>query len=67
MSQEVFMGKKIEREAERLEQETGIDFKKYRNPETVEKISDLISFHQQTTAFLLKYTAIFLIIYLIFK
>ena len=56
------MGKMIEKEAERLEKETGIDFKKYRNPETVEKISDLISFHQQTTAFVLKYTAIFLII-----
>ena len=56
------MGKKIEREAERLEQETGIDFKKYRNPETVEKISDLISFHSQANAFLLRYTAIFLII-----
>ena len=56
------MGKKIEREAERLEKETGIDFKKYRNPETVEKISDLIGFHQHATAFLLKYTAIFLII-----
>ena len=56
------MGKKIEREAERLEKETGIDFKKYRNPETVEKISDLIGFHQQATAFVLKYTAIFLVI-----
>ena len=56
------MGKIIEKEAERLEQETGIDFKKYRNPETVEKISDLIGFHQQATAFVLKYTAIFLII-----
>jgi hypothetical protein len=56
------MGKMIEREAMRLEKETGIDFKKYRNPETVEKISDLIGFHQQATAFVLKYTAIFLII-----
>jgi hypothetical protein len=62
MGQEVFMGKKIEKEAERLEKETGIDFKKYRSPETVEKISDLISFYQQTTTFVLKYTAIFLII-----
>lgn len=56
------MGKMIEKEAERLEKETGIDFKKYRNPETVEKISDLISFPGQSAAFLFKYTAIFLII-----
>lgn len=56
------MGKKIEREAERLEKETGIDFKKYRNPEIVEKISDLISFHSQATASLLGYTALFLVI-----
>jgi len=56
------MGKMIEKEAARLEQETGIDFKKYRNPETVEKISDLIGFHQQATGFVLRYTAIFLII-----
>lgn len=56
------MGKKIEREAERLEKETGIDFKRYLNPETVEKISDLIGFHQQATGFVLRYTAIFLII-----
>lgn len=56
------MGKMIEKEAERLERETGIDFKKYRNPEIVEKISDLISFHSQATAFLLRYTAIFLVI-----
>lgn len=60
--QEVSMSRKIEREAERLEKETGIDFKKYRNPETVEKISDLIGFHQQAIGFVLRYTAIFLII-----
>ncbi|NIM17783.1 MAG: hypothetical protein GTO45_37885 [Candidatus Aminicenantes bacterium] len=56
------MNKKIEREAERLAQKTGIDFKKYRNPEIVKRISDLIGFHNQTTAFLLKYTGLFLII-----
>lgn len=56
------MSRKIEQEAVRLEQETGIDFKKYQNPEILEKISDLISFHSQTTAFLLGYTALFLAI-----
>jgi hypothetical protein len=56
------MGKMIEKEAERLEQETGIDFKKYRNPEMVEKISDLIGFYRQTNAYMFRYTAILLII-----
>ncbi|MGD2090193.1 MAG: hypothetical protein PVH61_28710 [Candidatus Aminicenantes bacterium] len=54
------MGKMIEKEAERLEQETGIDFKKYRNPEMVEKISDLIGFYRQTNAYMLRYTTILL-------
>jgi hypothetical protein len=62
MSQEVLMSTTIEKEAERLEKETGIDFKTYRNPEMVEKISHLIGFYRRTNILMIRYTTILLAI-----
>ncbi|UCH93002.1 MAG: hypothetical protein JSV88_22300 [Candidatus Aminicenantes bacterium] len=56
------MSIKFEIEAERLEKETGIDFKKYRNPEMVKKISHLIGFYRQTNTLMMRYIIILLVI-----
>lgn len=56
------MGKKIERAADRLAEETGIDFKKYQKSEIVEKISDLTGFVGQSGGIMFRRYAILLII-----
>lgn len=56
------MGNKIEQAAERLSRETGIDFKKYRKPELVEKISDLIGFTGQAGGIMFRRYAVLLVI-----
>lgn len=60
------MGKKTERKGDLLSRKTGIDFKKYRKPELVEKIGDLIGFIGNIRTILLTHYVILLIIYLIF-
>jgi hypothetical protein len=56
------MNKKVGIESARIIKETGIDFIKYQNQELGEKIDNLIGFYQLATVYLLKYTAIFLLI-----
>ena len=56
------MGKKIEREGERLSRETGIDFKKYYKSGFVEKIGELIGFIGSIRSIFLGYYAVLLVI-----
>lgn len=48
------MRRKIRREGKRLSRETGVDFKKYRDPELAEKIGDLIGFAGEASGILLR-------------
>jgi hypothetical protein len=56
------MRKKIRREGERVCRETGIDFQKYRKPEMVEKIGDLIDIIGQVRGILLRRYMLLLLI-----
>lgn len=56
------MANKIEKERQRLKQETGMDFGSYQKPQIAEQIGELIDVYQSITGSVIMYTVIFLVI-----
>ena len=56
------MRRKVRKEAKRVENETGIDFSRYRNPEIAERIGELVDFTGQAGSLLLKYFSLLFIV-----
>lgn len=54
------MTNKIDKERERLKQETGMDFGSYQKPKIAEQIGDLIDVYQGIASSVIMYTVIFL-------